>query len=237
MSRSRSRLRKRHIPAERPNRRDGHADPRARPRQRRRLGQRAAAKTCAATSGQGDARRPRRPVADRDDAAVVAARPRTRCAGQQPGRGEQAQRLVVDLHRLADAAHDHDRRRLARPARAGWSTPEPEGLVRLLAQLVQPGDRVAVGRLVGCSPISARILRSTRSHITCSHRQASSWTYSHSSPMTSTQQPLGEPVLAHDAGGELPAARRRARGGGRRRRRPARRAPCGPPSGDTVGPE
>ena len=80
-------------------------------------------------------------------------------------------------------------------------TPSQEGLARLLAQLLQPGDRVAVRRLVGWSQHRARSLRSTRSLITCSQRQASSCTYSHSRPIDVDQQPLGQPVLAHHPGG------------------------------------
>ena len=41
--------------------------------------------------------------------------------------------------------------------------------------------------------------------MTCSQRQASSWTFSQSSPITSIKQPLGQPVLAHHPGRPAPA--------------------------------
>ena len=81
---------------------------------------------------------------------------------------------------------------------------DPELLVRHLAQLVQPGDRVAVGRLavvadhgedLALDPLGHDVLPAARLLVDVLPLQ----------PDDVDEQALGEAVLAHDAGGDQPA--------------------------------
>ena len=147
--------------------------------------QTSAAKTCWATSSRQ--RHPgglRRALADRDDAAVLAAH-LDPLAGQQPAdvsrlRASWSTWTGSPMRRTSTVAvvgRASSARRLRR--RRGSPRWAPRRARR------GPGSgcrRATRGGRRAC----ARILRSTRSDMTCSQRHASSWTYSHSRPMTST---------------------------------------------------
>ena len=153
--------------------------------------------------GQGHPGGLRCALAHGHDPAVGAVHPHP-LAGQQPGHGQQAERLVVDLDRLADPADQHRLGGVAGQLGEGLQT-GAEALGRLLvAQLVEPGDGVAVGRVVvvlehredlALDPLGHDVLPAAGLVVDVLPLE----------PDDVDEQPLGEPVLAHDAGGEQAA--------------------------------
>jgi hypothetical protein len=78
-----------------------------------------------------------------DDPATLPAHPDT-LPGHKAGMGQEVQRLGFHLRWLADAPHGHDSGPFDGQVDNAGDTP-PEVLVRLLPQLVEPRDRVAIG--------------------------------------------------------------------------------------------
>src|SRR6478735_4933019 len=152
--------------------------------------------------GQGDARGRLAALTNGDDAGTVT-RDRDPGTGHHPGARQQGERLGVDLHGLADAPDRHDRRGVADRGGQGAETGEE---VRVLAhpQLVEPRDGVAVGRLETLADEAQYLALDLLGHDVLPPAGLVVGVL----PLEADdvdEQALGQPVLAHDTGGEQPA--------------------------------
>ena len=121
--------------------------------------------------------------------------------GQRADAAQGAHQLLVLLHLLGDAAHV-DQLLVARDASASGSTPSMNSSPALvLAELVEARDRVAVRRLGGVvEQLEQPALDGLGHHVLPAARLGVDELPVEADDVG--EQPLGEPVLAHHAGGQ-----------------------------------